>query len=1706
MEYDIDLSAETSELLGRGAFGSVYRARYMRQTVAVKMLNLHAAVDAAEVVQRFVAEVTAISKISHPNCIRFFGASLNVNALAMVTEFCPNGDLSDVIHRHGFVSRDEQLNYLLDICKGMAYLHERGMVHRDLKPENVLLDANFTAKVADFGLSTTDISDTSTVFCGTRAYMAPEVLRAQQNDKPADVWSFATLAWEAFTSIRPDSLRADVYAAPGNFYNWIPGPLELSKASGLSSGPSIEFAPLKPFVPLSSSLTLGDANGSVGSMDSLASDSSQTWHVAAGGTESRPWARPSRNYARISHTRSVQTPLSSTGSGSSTSRKRAGKPSVRKAVQVSVAGFDDDIIIPWPAPVIRVLEQAFVASPGLRPTFLDMVNAFMLGRRLVQLQTAIDARDVAALRSAFGGECALAHAHWKQKTYMPHYLATRGVVTHRSPLHLAAMADDLDLAAKLVRLGIPLCDMDLNGKTPLCHAHSEGMRKLLLEANGMIIGGFLFKRPFAKPSKCTDVNWCAAKGKWRRRFVAIEGFYVKVWLDKASALKLKRPRAVERITATTTVTLYETPSVSKLEAMRSEDVVVRGLGNAHRLSLHLAALTVSRSSYRAGGRRRRRQTDIAAGARPPQMRGKQAKRRAGAKRNRFGKVTRGSRRGKQGKQGKQGGSSAKRKVNRPRSPPAPQTDLLTGSLSRSAPAMADSSVVPVVAADTAGRVSSSLSSTCSASFEYSASSSGAVDAEDGIDHDLVQSAYKFSFTQHDDAADGTMQSRECLLVAPTEEVRAEWVETIKQLITAAKEAERDKCNSLALPRLKSRSRMRAGRKSKRSPASSPHVSPDTSVESLGLESPHLAIEIESTSTSISGGRADMSGEVMVAVELESSSDAMLSLEATEYSYGGSEESVDESSSASFSSTEESGTRSSTSSDVDVDATVIVPRSLESTGTASQGWGGQSSTAGRASGEESGLDAGAANEAYKTVQTMLSGAHEARMSFMCRVSGTESTPRLMRRVFKIPTEVVYMIDPQLVVLEDEDGPVDSTGARPMTPTYRGHFLFSDVMVKAFPLGGVTQGQTEALLDVLRMMCGVSHPNTVPTVGVAMSASPPQLLMVSEVMEPTSLFDALRSDQMMGSRMIPLYYAFEIARGMERLHELGIVHGNLHPANVLFDEIGTVRISHYGVTQLLMVITRQPEVIRAKLHPLYAAPEVLDGSGPLISQHADLWSLGVVVWACFYMSFGALSLPYDGKRGKDNYYAPPGLMDARTPPDVIELLNATFEAKNPSERPSAAVFAAVLLKHIVHAQESSQAWGRLAPWQGESVSIKSATSRETYSNVGVRARVEAFDQDQLWRTEHNKRTRRLKELSARLDANAGICEEVGQLIATLSDEFDEAALGSAPRSSLYSLAASVLRVMANVHALCGSSSVLEVSIDMLHRITDSDEGKVAVRMQGGGHAVLAILQDSNASCRLLLGALRLLVRVAYNDDNRDHLRDIGMVDELVRLLRAEKVVGNVTLANEVVNATAFMALTVQNKVRFGELGAVADIVEILERWQSSEYMKGDLYRNGLRGLGNLCVHPPNAVALMTCGDGKFARLLQARLDLGMDNFLSELEKEISKILASLWCFNSMARAPEAVHLIPTHLIDSLFRFATTGAQHHYRIAWILFYITIRLCVDDKHRQYIRATMDLHSLAHDLTELWAAFPSVATLAKRAVEEVAVENSADLRGPPRT
>ncbi|KAL6197313.1 hypothetical protein ACLB2K_032922 [Fragaria x ananassa] len=188
--------------LGEGGFGAVYKGELLDGSfIAVKQLSSKSKQGNRE----FVNEIGMMSSLQHPNLVKLYGCCTEGNQLFLVYEYMENNSLS-----HTLFGSEEGLRKLkwptrqkicVGIARGLAFLHDGilKIVHRDIKTTNVLLDRDFNAKIADYGLAKLDEEEhthISTRVAGTIGYMAPEyALWGYLTDK-ADVYSFGVVALE----------------------------------------------------------------------------------------------------------------------------------------------------------------------------------------------------------------------------------------------------------------------------------------------------------------------------------------------------------------------------------------------------------------------------------------------------------------------------------------------------------------------------------------------------------------------------------------------------------------------------------------------------------------------------------------------------------------------------------------------------------------------------------------------------------------------------------------------------------------------------------------------------------------------------------------------------------------------------------------------------------------------------------------------------------------------------------------------------------------------------------------------------------------------------------------------------------------------------------------------------------------------------------------------------------------------------------------------------------------------------------------------------------------------------------------------------------------------------------------------------------------------------------------------------------------------
>jgi WD40 repeat protein len=194
--------------VGRGGMGIVYRARHrtLGRTVALKMMlaGAHAAEgDRA----RFRSEATAIARLNHPNIVQIHEVGEHGGIPYLALEFCDGGSLEQKL-RGTPLPPGEAARLIAALARGVATAHEKGVIHRDLKPANVLLTADGTPKLTDFGLAKDMSSDGRTAsgaVVGTPSYMAPEQAAARRAEvgPGADVYALGAILYECLTGRAP---------------------------------------------------------------------------------------------------------------------------------------------------------------------------------------------------------------------------------------------------------------------------------------------------------------------------------------------------------------------------------------------------------------------------------------------------------------------------------------------------------------------------------------------------------------------------------------------------------------------------------------------------------------------------------------------------------------------------------------------------------------------------------------------------------------------------------------------------------------------------------------------------------------------------------------------------------------------------------------------------------------------------------------------------------------------------------------------------------------------------------------------------------------------------------------------------------------------------------------------------------------------------------------------------------------------------------------------------------------------------------------------------------------------------------------------------------------------------------------------------------------------------------------------------------------
>ncbi|OIS95737.1 PREDICTED: LEAF RUST 10 DISEASE-RESISTANCE LOCUS RECEPTOR-LIKE PROTEIN KINASE-like 1.1 isoform X2 [Nicotiana attenuata] len=196
----------SSRVLGDGGFGTVYYGKLKDgREVAVKRLYEHN----CKRMEQFINEIEILTRLRHNNLVTLYGCtSSRSRELLLVYEYILNGTLAD--HLHGRRAKQRSLswpirmNIAIETAGALAYLHACDVIHCDVKTNNILLDQNFSVKVADFGISRlfpNDVSHISTAPRGTPGYIDPKYHECYQLTSKSDVYSFGVVLVELISSM-----------------------------------------------------------------------------------------------------------------------------------------------------------------------------------------------------------------------------------------------------------------------------------------------------------------------------------------------------------------------------------------------------------------------------------------------------------------------------------------------------------------------------------------------------------------------------------------------------------------------------------------------------------------------------------------------------------------------------------------------------------------------------------------------------------------------------------------------------------------------------------------------------------------------------------------------------------------------------------------------------------------------------------------------------------------------------------------------------------------------------------------------------------------------------------------------------------------------------------------------------------------------------------------------------------------------------------------------------------------------------------------------------------------------------------------------------------------------------------------------------------------------------------------------------------------
>jgi serine/threonine kinase PknH len=233
-------------VLGEGGMGHVFRATHAQTgaSVALKLLKPAFASDEG-LIRRLLREARAAGTVEHRHLVGLLDAGQADGQHYLALELVPGVTVGERIDAEGPLPLEDVVRIAADVAAGLDALHGAGIVHRDIKPSNVLLDADGSARLTDFGLAKSQDYSILTLpgqMLGTIDYLAPELIRGEEPTAGSDIYAFGCLVYACVAGRPPFGARGMLQIGVGHLDEEPPDPCAQRPDAPDGFGQAVAFA------------------------------------------------------------------------------------------------------------------------------------------------------------------------------------------------------------------------------------------------------------------------------------------------------------------------------------------------------------------------------------------------------------------------------------------------------------------------------------------------------------------------------------------------------------------------------------------------------------------------------------------------------------------------------------------------------------------------------------------------------------------------------------------------------------------------------------------------------------------------------------------------------------------------------------------------------------------------------------------------------------------------------------------------------------------------------------------------------------------------------------------------------------------------------------------------------------------------------------------------------------------------------------------------------------------------------------------------------------------------------------------------------------------------------------------------------------------------------------------------------------------------